>query len=305
MSAPTKGSGMTWVGRVDPTARGSGVGGGAGPFHRRSAGGALGSLRAKPGRVGAHRAHRCAARCQCDHRCRSCGRQADQADAAQVQLRAGRRSRSWPTDVVRFVGEAVAAVVAPSKEEAEDIADLVEIEIAPLDRRDRCAPRACRRRAASCIPKRRRTSSSKDGSRRRISTRRRRRRIRGSNSRRARAGRTPRRWRRAAGHAAYDAATGRVTLTCTTQMPHLMRTAIADLLGMPESDLRVIAPDVGGGFGQKMSLTAGIRDPGVAGAPVAQLGGLDRGPAGKSDRRAFTAATRSSRSKARSTRTPS
>ena len=59
-----------------------------------------------------------------------------------------------------------------------------------------------------------------------------------------------------AGHAAYDAATGRVTLTCTTQMPHLMRTAIADVLGMPEADLRVIAPDVGGGFGQKMSLAA-------------------------------------------------
>ena len=57
-----------------------------------------------------------------------------------------------------------------------------------------------------------------------------------------------------AGHAAYDAATGRITLTCTTQMPHLTRTAIADMLGMPESDLRVIAPDVGGGFGQKMSL---------------------------------------------------
>jgi carbon-monoxide dehydrogenase large subunit len=37
-------------------------------------------------------------------------------------------------------------------------------------------------------------------------------------------------------------------------MPHLMRTAIADLIGMPESELRVIAPDVGGGFGQKMSL---------------------------------------------------
>src|SRR5258707_14104166 len=39
-------------------------------------------------------------------------------------------------------------------------------------------------------------------------------------------------------------------------MPHLMRTAIADILGMPEADLRVIAPDVGGGFGQKMSLPA-------------------------------------------------
>ena len=47
-----------------------------------------------------------------------------------------------------------------------------------------------------------------------------------------------------------------MTLTCTTQMPHLMRTAIADVLGMPESDLRVVAPDVGGGFGQKMSLCA-------------------------------------------------
>jgi carbon-monoxide dehydrogenase large subunit len=37
-------------------------------------------------------------------------------------------------------------------------------------------------------------------------------------------------------------------------MPHAMRTIIAELIGMPESDLRVIAPDVGGGFGQKMSL---------------------------------------------------
>jgi carbon-monoxide dehydrogenase large subunit len=57
-----------------------------------------------------------------------------------------------------------------------------------------------------------------------------------------------------AAHAVYDAATGRITLTCTTQMPHLTRTAICDVLGLPESELRVIAPDVGGGFGQKMSL---------------------------------------------------
>ena len=59
-----------------------------------------------------------------------------------------------------------------------------------------------------------------------------------------------------AAHAAFDPATGRTTLTCTTQMPHLTRTAIADILGFAESDLRVIAPDVGGGFGQKMSLPA-------------------------------------------------
>src|SRR5262249_49543777 len=56
------------------------------------------------------------------------------------------------------------------------------------------------------------------------------------------------------GHAAFDPASGRITLTCSTQMPHLMRTAVADLIGMPEAELRGIAPDVGGGFGQKMSV---------------------------------------------------
>jgi carbon-monoxide dehydrogenase large subunit len=54
--------------------------------------------------------------------------------------------------------------------------------------------------------------------------------------------------------ATLDPATGRVTLTASTQMPHLLRTGIADALGMPESELRVIAPEVGGGFGQKMAL---------------------------------------------------
>jgi carbon-monoxide dehydrogenase large subunit len=57
-----------------------------------------------------------------------------------------------------------------------------------------------------------------------------------------------------AGLATYNTATGRVTLTASVQMPHMLRTGIADMLGIAESDLRVIAPDVGGGFGQKMSL---------------------------------------------------
>ena len=54
--------------------------------------------------------------------------------------------------------------------------------------------------------------------------------------------------------AAFDGATGRVTLSASTQMPHLLRTGIADALGIPESELRVVAPEVGGGFGQKMAL---------------------------------------------------
>ena len=56
------------------------------------------------------------------------------------------------------------------------------------------------------------------------------------------------------GYATWDRASGRITLTASVQMPHMLRTGIADCLGMPEADLRVVAPDVGGGFGQKMSL---------------------------------------------------
>ena len=55
-------------------------------------------------------------------------------------------------------------------------------------------------------------------------------------------------------NAVFDVTTGRVTLYASTQMPHLFRTVISDLLHMRESDLRVITPQVGGGFGQKMGL---------------------------------------------------
>ncbi len=51
--------------------------------------------------------------------------------------------------------------------------------------------------------------------------------------------------------AEYDADTGRTTLTLGTQGGHGMRDGIAEILGIPASDLRVITPDVGGGFGTK------------------------------------------------------
>jgi carbon-monoxide dehydrogenase large subunit len=56
------------------------------------------------------------------------------------------------------------------------------------------------------------------------------------------------------GFADFDRATERVTLYASVQNPHIIRTGIADCLGIPEADLRVVAPDVGGGFGQKMCL---------------------------------------------------
>lgn len=57
-----------------------------------------------------------------------------------------------------------------------------------------------------------------------------------------------------AAHVAYDRATGRTTLNATAQLPHVIRTGICDALGIAEDLLRVIAPDVGGAFGAKMSL---------------------------------------------------
>ncbi|MBV8791134.1 MAG: xanthine dehydrogenase family protein, partial [Pseudolabrys sp.] len=155
--------------------------------------------------------------------------------------------------LVRFVGECVAAAIAPSEAEAEDIAEQTEVEIdetAPLiDSRDALASGA--RKIHDSVPgniivegriKTPEFDNVRAGAAKHI--------VAEIRSRRQNA--TPMEAR--AAHAIYDHSTGRIALTCTTQMPHLTRTAVADVLGMPEPDLRVVAPDVGGGFGQKMSL---------------------------------------------------
>jgi aerobic carbon-monoxide dehydrogenase large subunit len=55
--------------------------------------------------------------------------------------------------------------------------------------------------------------------------------------------------------ASYNAATGELTAWITSQNPHVHRLLMAAfVLGMPEHKVRVIAPDVGGGFGSKIFL---------------------------------------------------
>jgi len=155
--------------------------------------------------------------------------------------------------VVRFVGEPIAAVLAASAQEAEDVADLVEIEIKPtpavVDAPAALAsgaPLVHAEAAGNVVVDGRLKTAGCDAAfgaaHRRIKV--------DIRSRRQNASPLEAR----AAHAAWDPASGRVTLICTTQTPHMMRTIIAELIGMPESDLRVVAPDVGGGFGQKMSL---------------------------------------------------
>jgi carbon-monoxide dehydrogenase large subunit len=46
-----------------------------------------------------------------------------------------------------------------------------------------------------------------------------------------------------------------ITMWSATQVPHILRLMLALTLGIPESKVRVIAPDVGGGFGGKLQVT--------------------------------------------------
>ena len=54
--------------------------------------------------------------------------------------------------------------------------------------------------------------------------------------------------------AAPDAVSGGLTMWSSTQIPHGLRSALAGTLRLPENMLRVIAPNVGGGFGVKNAL---------------------------------------------------
>ena len=55
----------------------------------------------------------------------------------------------------------------------------------------------------------------------------------------------------------YDSVTGKLRLWCTTQAPHAHRTLYALVAGLPENKIQVIAPDIGGGFGNKVPIYPG------------------------------------------------
>jgi aerobic carbon-monoxide dehydrogenase large subunit len=57
--------------------------------------------------------------------------------------------------------------------------------------------------------------------------------------------------------ARFDKVEGKLTLWCTTQAPHAHRTLYALVAGLPEHKVRVIAPDIGGGFGNKVPIYPG------------------------------------------------
>ncbi|HEX6344074.1 xanthine dehydrogenase family protein molybdopterin-binding subunit [Umezawaea sp.] len=52
-----------------------------------------------------------------------------------------------------------------------------------------------------------------------------------------------------------DPGGGSITMWSATQVPHILRWMLSAVLGIPEHKVRVIAPDVGGGFGGKLQVT--------------------------------------------------
>ncbi|MEK7255672.1 MAG: xanthine dehydrogenase family protein molybdopterin-binding subunit, partial [Bacteroidota bacterium] len=157
-------------------------------------------------------------------------------------------------DKVRHVGDAVAVVIAESKEAAEDAAELVDVDYDVLDAivdpklaAERSAPQVHDAAPGNlCFdwqlgnPKAEVDAAMSAAHH--VTT------LEFVNQRLAPNAIEP---RCAIGH--YDDATDRHTLYTTSQNPHLTRLLMcAFVLGLPEHKVRVVAPDVGGGFGSKI-----------------------------------------------------
>jgi len=57
--------------------------------------------------------------------------------------------------------------------------------------------------------------------------------------------------------ASFDPVRGELTTYMTSQAPHVVRTVVSMLSGIPESKVRIISPDIGGGFGNKVPVYPG------------------------------------------------
>jgi carbon-monoxide dehydrogenase large subunit len=159
--------------------------------------------------------------------------------------------RALATDVVRYVGDAVAVVVADSPYQAADALELIDVDYEPLPATvdpEKAAQRGAPQLHAE-IPNNiafHWTLSGGDPDtafasaevvvRDRIHQQR----------------LIPTAMETRGSIAQYLPATGELTIWNTTQNPHIVRFIMSLVAGVPEDRLRVIAPEVGGGFGSKI-----------------------------------------------------
>ena len=155
-------------------------------------------------------------------------------------------------DKVRFVGEAVAMCVAPTRAEAEDLTEGIEIELDEL-------PVLLDAHAARAEPSVRIHEAWSDNSfltlnyesgfeakakgapvvvRREVAL--------------ARQAMVPMEGKAVLAH--WDDRSDQLVVYASTQVPHIIRVGLAQFLGIDQGRVRVISPDVGGGFGYKCVL---------------------------------------------------
>jgi carbon-monoxide dehydrogenase large subunit len=156
------------------------------------------------------------------------------------------------SEYVRFVGEPIAVVVAESRHVAEDAAGLIDVDIEPL-------PAVLDAEAAvaggdlanedvtdNVVLARDYVQGDPDAGFASAAA---------TVSGRFRSGRTAAVPMETRGVIAqYEWTSQQLTLWSSTQMPHFFRSMVAAFTGMPEHTVEMIAPDVGGGFGQKCHL---------------------------------------------------
>ena len=178
------------------------------------------------------------------------------ASAMPEDLGAPKGHRTWrpilATDKVRFAGEAVALIVAETAAQAADALELVEVDYEPLDsvtHLDDAAADAAIQVHDDCpagnmawglmFGDGEATDAAFVTAPHSVS-------LRLENSRLTANAMEP---RGCIGE--YDLSADTYTLHTSTQNPHGVRKEVGEVLGIQETQLRVIGPDVGGGFGSK------------------------------------------------------
>ena len=158
-------------------------------------------------------------------------------------------------DVVRYVGDAVAVVVAESRHQAQDALELIDVDYEPL--RPVVDPQQALQEGAPQLhgdaPDNQAFHWSAGGGdieeafrnpevvvRERIVQQR----------------LIPNAMEPRAALAQWVQASGELTLWSTSQNPHIVRLLLSTVSGVPEHKIRIIAPEVGGGFGSKIPFYA-------------------------------------------------
>jgi aerobic carbon-monoxide dehydrogenase large subunit len=178
------------------------------------------------------------------------------SDMRAVPQVSGFRIAGYPpmaTGKVRFVGEIVAACVAPTRGEAEDMASRVDIEYEPLpaivDARsdlDGSAARVHDEWPDNLFISRLFEGGNVDEAKQRAEI------VVERRYRMHRQAAVPMEGRAVLAY--RDRRLDELVVYDSTQVPHVIRLGLSEVLGIEERVIRVIAPDVGGGFGSKARL---------------------------------------------------